>query len=107
MNFVKHERAAIINWTLVFIINPNEPNAYYSKAIVKNEFYTWKSVLRDYDKAIEIAPDFISALTNIGAIADYSQVNDLGAGPQSITRKFNLISTQACLYFCRSDVGAL
>ncbi len=77
--------AAVINWTLVLIINPNEPNAYYSRAIVKNELYTWKSALRDYDKAIEIAPNFISALTNrgslkdengdhLGAIADYNKV---------------------------------
>lgn len=61
---------AIIYWTLVLTINPNEPNSYYSRAIVKNELYTWKSALRDYDKAIEIAPDFISALTNRGSIKD-------------------------------------
>lgn len=61
---------AIVNWTLTLTINPYEPNSYYSRAIVKNELYTWKSALRDYDKAIEIAPDFISALTNRGSLKD-------------------------------------
>ncbi len=61
---------AIINWSLTLTINPNEPNSYYSRAIVKDELYTWKSALKDYDKAIEIAPDFISALTNRGSLKD-------------------------------------
>lgn len=61
---------AIINWSLALIINPNNPNSYYSRAIVKNELYTWKSALHDYDKAIEIAPDFVSALTNRGSLKD-------------------------------------
>ncbi|AWW00925.1 hypothetical protein DJ013_14655 [Arcticibacterium luteifluviistationis] len=79
---------AIINWSLVLEINPKEPNSYYSRAIVKNELYTWKSAMEDYDKAIEIAPDFISALTNrgtlkdengdyLGAIEDYNKVIEL------------------------------
>jgi tetratricopeptide (TPR) repeat protein len=61
---------ALINWTLTLEINPNEPNSFYSRAIVKDELYTWKSALKDYDKAIELAPDFISAYTNRGALKD-------------------------------------
>jgi len=61
---------SLINWTITLEINPNEPNSYYSRAIVKDELYTWKSALKDYDKAIEIAPDFISALTNRGSLKD-------------------------------------
>ena len=79
---------ALINWTNVLVINPNEPNAYYSRAVVKNELYPWKSALRDYDKALEVAPNFISALTNRGsvkdengdyegAIADYNKVIEM------------------------------
>lgn len=79
---------ALLNWTICIKINPNDPNYYYSRAIVKNELYTWKSSIKDYDKAIEIAPDFISALTNRGsvkdengdyegAIADYDKVINL------------------------------
>lgn len=61
---------AIINWSNVLIINPQEPNSYYSRAIVKTDLYTWKAALRDYDRAIEIAPNFINALVNRGALKD-------------------------------------
>lgn len=64
---------AIFNWTLTLEIDPREPNAYYSRAIVKNELYTWKSALKDFDKAIEIAPDFISALLNRGGLKDENE----------------------------------
>jgi tetratricopeptide (TPR) repeat protein len=61
---------AIFNWSLTIAIDPKDPNAYYSRAIVKNELYKWKSALKDYDKAIEIAPRFTSALLNRGALKD-------------------------------------
>lgn len=61
---------SIFNWSLSILIDPTDPNAYYSRAIVKNELYTWKSALKDYDKAIEIAPKFISALINRGGLKD-------------------------------------
>lgn len=66
----KNLSGAIINWTLAIQINPEDPNAYYSRAIVKNELYTWKSALRDYDRALEIAPDFADALINRGSVKD-------------------------------------
>lgn len=76
---------SIFNWSLTIAIDSKDPNAYYSRAIVKNELYTWKSALKDYDIAIEIAPKFASALINrgglkdenrdyYGAIADYQKV---------------------------------
>lgn len=61
---------AIINWTIVLEINPKDPNSFYSRAIIKNELYTWKSALKDYDRAIEIAPDFLDALVNRGSVKD-------------------------------------
>jgi tetratricopeptide (TPR) repeat protein len=61
---------AIFNWSLTIQIDPTDPNAFYSRAIVKNELYTWKSALKDYDKAIEIAPKFVSALINRGGLKD-------------------------------------
>ncbi len=84
----KNKSSAIINWTTVLKIDPNDANAWYSRAIVKNELYLWKDALRDYDKAIEIAPKFTDAITNratvkdesgdyIGAIADYDKVIEL------------------------------
>ena len=61
---------AILNWTICIKINPEDPNSYYSRAIVKNELYTWKSSIADYNKAIEIAPDFIDAIVNRGTVKD-------------------------------------
>lgn len=61
---------AIFNWSLTIQVDPTEPNAYYSRAIVKSELYTWKSALKDYDKAIEIAPKFVDALINRGGLKD-------------------------------------
>jgi tetratricopeptide (TPR) repeat protein len=97
---------AIFNWTLTIQIDPADPNAYYSRAIVKNELYTWKSALKDYDKAIEIAPKFVRALINRGglkdengdyqgAIADYETVLKLdGAEPEERQQAyFNLGNT--------------
>ena len=89
---------AIANWTIVLKINPKDPNSYYSRAIVKNELYTWKSALRDYDKAIEIAPDFEDAIVNRGsvkdengdydgAISDYNKVIEIN--PQNGMAYFN------------------
>ncbi len=81
---------SIINWSNVLLINPKNPNAYYSRAIVKNELYAWKSALRDYDNSIELKPNFVSALLNRGslkdengdyegAIQDYDRVIELSA----------------------------
>ena len=64
---------AIFNWTLTIEIDPKDPNACYSRAIVKNELYTGKSALKDYDKAIEITPKFVSALINRGGLKDENE----------------------------------
>lgn len=61
---------AIFNWSLSIQIDPFDSYAYYSRAIVKNELYTWKAALNDYDKAIEIDPKFVDALINRGALKD-------------------------------------
>ncbi|MGS2727930.1 tetratricopeptide repeat protein [Psychroserpens sp. BH13MA-6] len=94
---------AIANWTIVLEINPKDPNSYYSRAIVKNEFYTWKSSIGDYDKAIEIAPDFIDAIVNRGtvkdengdyegALADYQKALELK--PNDAMTYFNIGNTK-------------
>jgi tetratricopeptide (TPR) repeat protein len=49
---------------------PTDPNAWYSRAIVRNELHTWKAAMRDYDEALRLAPDFASALLNRGALKD-------------------------------------
>ena len=79
---------AFIDWSTCIRITPNDPNSYYSRAIVRDELQTWKSALKDYDKAIELAPNFTSAIVNrgasrdesgdyAGAIEDYSKVIEL------------------------------
>ena len=62
--------SAIINWSTVLKINPNDPNSYYSRAIAKSELYFWKAALKDYDKAIELAPEFTSAIVNRATLKD-------------------------------------
>jgi len=61
---------AIIHFSTAIKLNPNDPDSWYSRAIVKDELYTWKSARRDYDKAIELAPDFIDAIVNRAANKD-------------------------------------
>jgi tetratricopeptide (TPR) repeat protein len=61
---------AIIGWTHVLSINPQNPDALFSRAIVKNELFTWKAALADYDAAIAIAPAFAAALVNRGSLRD-------------------------------------
>jgi tetratricopeptide (TPR) repeat protein len=61
---------ALMTWSEVIALNPKNANAYYSRAIVKNELHTWKNALRDYDAALEISPSFVSALLNRGSVRD-------------------------------------
>jgi tetratricopeptide (TPR) repeat protein len=61
---------ALMTWSAVIAINPKNADAYYSRAIVKNELHTWKNALRDYDAALEVAPTFASALLNRGSVKD-------------------------------------
>lgn len=73
----------IIHFSTAIRINPEDPNAWYSRAILKDELNTPKAARLDYDKAVELAPDFIDAIINRAAnkdeageyddaIADYS-----------------------------------
>ena len=61
---------ALMTWSEVIALNPRNANAYYSRAIIKNELHTWKYALRDYDAALEISPTFGSALLNRGSVRD-------------------------------------
>ena len=78
-----------------------DPNAWYSRAIVRNELHTWKAAMRDYDEALRLAPGFASALLNrgslkddngdpLGAIEDYERVLASEADQETKTRaRFN------------------
>jgi len=89
---------AIIHFSTAIKINPGDPNAWYSRAVVKDELHTWKAARRDYDKAIELAPDFTDAIVNRAAnkdeageydeaIKDYTQA--IGFEPENAMAYFN------------------
>jgi tetratricopeptide (TPR) repeat protein len=89
---------AFIHLSTAIKIDPNNPNCWYSRAIMKDELHTWKSARRDYDKAIELAPDFTNAIVNRAAnkdeagefaeaIIDYTTV--IGLEPENKMAYFN------------------
>jgi len=92
--------AALIGWSHVIAINPRNADAFYSRAIVKAELFTWKSALRDYDAALEIDPEDFRVLINRGslkadnddhrgAMEDYDTVIRLAPDPDKAMAYFN------------------
>jgi tetratricopeptide (TPR) repeat protein len=61
---------ATIHLSTAIKINSGDPNAWYSRAALKDELHTWKAARRDYDRAIELAPDFTDAIVNRAANKD-------------------------------------
>ena len=92
---------AIFYWTVVLEINPQDPNSYYSRAIVKNELYTWKSAIQDYDKAIEIVPDFVDALVNRGSVKDEN--GDFNGAISDYNRAIELNPENSLAFFNRGN----
>jgi tetratricopeptide (TPR) repeat protein len=89
---------AVIHFSTTIKINPSDPDSWYSRAAVKDELHIWKAARRDYDKAIEIAPDFTTAIVNRAAnkdtageydeaIEDYNRALELN--PQNEMAYFN------------------
>lgn len=60
----------IVNLSTAIKINPNNPNAWYSRAIFKEEVYAKKAARADYDQALQLAPDFVDAIVNRAANKD-------------------------------------
>jgi tetratricopeptide (TPR) repeat protein len=82
-------------------IDNNDPNAWYSRAIIKDDLHTWKSARMDYDKAIQLAPDFSEAIINraankdeageyVDAIKDYTKAIELDPQNEMAYSKFNI-----------------
>lgn len=61
---------AIVHFSTAIKIDPEDPNSWYSRAIIKDDLHTWKAARRDYDMAISLAPDFVDAIVNRGANKD-------------------------------------
>ncbi|GAA0189263.1 hypothetical protein GCM10009122_49230 [Fulvivirga kasyanovii] len=94
---------SIFNWSIVLQINPNDPNSYYSRAIVKNELYTWKSAIRDYDKAIELAPDFSDAIVNRATVKDEN--GDYEGAIEDYNKAIALDANNSMAYFNRGNTN--
>jgi tetratricopeptide (TPR) repeat protein len=92
---------AIIHFSTAIRINAADPNSWYSRAIAKDELYTWKAARKDYDKALELAPDFTDAIINRAANKD-------GAGEyddaiKDYNRAIELEPQDAMAYFNRGN----
>lgn len=92
---------ATIHFSTAIKINPNDPNAWYSRAIVKDELYTWKAARRDYDRAIELAPDFIGAIIKRAANKDESGEYDDAI--EDYSKAIALQPENAMAYFNRGN----
>ena len=92
---------AIIHFSTSIKINPKNPNSWYSRAIAKDELHTWKAARRDYDKAIELAPNFISAIVNRAANKDEAEEYDEAI--KDYSKAIQLDPKNAIAYFNRGN----
>jgi protein O-GlcNAc transferase len=49
-------------------VNPQNPNAYYNRAVTNQALGQMDAALKDYDKAIALKPDYASAYYNRGVV---------------------------------------
>jgi tetratricopeptide (TPR) repeat protein len=92
---------AFVNLSIAIKIDPNDPNAWYSRAIVKEDLYDSKSARKDYDMAINLAPDFTDAIINRAANKDES--GEYLSAIQDYTLAIKLQPQNAAAYFNRGN----
>jgi len=92
---------AFIHFSTALKINPADPDAWYSRAIVREELHTWKSARRDYDKAIELAPDFADAIVNRAANKD--ETGEYADAIEDYTAAIELEPQNPMAYFNRGN----
>ncbi|MDI3321204.1 tetratricopeptide repeat protein [Pinibacter soli] len=63
---------AIIHFSTAIRIDPKNPDAWYSRGLIKDELRTQKAARCDYDKALELAPHFVDALISRATNKDES-----------------------------------
>jgi tetratricopeptide (TPR) repeat protein len=61
---------ALALFTQALAVEPDNPNTWYSRACIADMVELSQYARHDYDKAIELAPRFLSALVNRGANKD-------------------------------------
>ncbi|QGW28567.1 tetratricopeptide repeat protein [Phnomibacter ginsenosidimutans] len=91
----------IVHLSTVLKLDPKDPNAWYSRAIAKDELHTWKSAQRDYDKAIELAPDFVGALVNRAANRD--EAGEYNEALKDYDKAISLDPTNAMAFYNRGN----
>jgi len=92
---------AIIHFSTVIKINPTDPNAWYSRAIIKDDLHTWKAARGDYDEAIRLAPDFVDAIVNRGANKDVAEEYEEAIKDYNLAIQIDPINAMA--YFNRGN----
>lgn len=92
---------AVIHFSTAIKIYPDDPNAWYSRAIAKDELYTWKAARRDYDKAIELAPHFVDALVNRASNKD--DAGEYEAAIVDYTKAIEFDAENPVAYFNRGN----
>lgn len=91
----------VIHFSTAIKIYADDANAWYSRAIAKDELYTWKAARRDYDKAIELAPHFVDALVNRASNKD--DAGEYDAAIADYTRAIELDGENPVAYFNRGN----
>src|SRR6185503_16286533 len=92
---------AIVHFSTAIKIDPSDPNCWYSRAIAKDELYTWRAARRDYDKAIELAPDFVAAIVNRAANKD--EAGEYDQAIEDYTKVIEIEPENAMVYFNRGN----
>lgn len=89
--------AAIIYFTSAIRIFPENPNAWYSRAIARDAVFLHAKALEDFNKAIELAPSFTEAYINRGVNKDLS--GEYAAALEDFGKAVALDGNNATAYF--------
>lgn len=88
---------AAIYFSSAIRIFPENPNAWYSRGIARDEVFLRAKAREDYDKAIELAPSFVEAYVNRGINKDLSGEFDAALG--DFRKAIELDGANAVAYF--------
>lgn len=94
--------AAIIHFSTHIRIFPGNPNAWYSRAIAKDELFLLLEARADYDKAIELAPAFAEAYINRGV--NKESAGEYEAALVDLNTAIGLEPDNATAFFNRGNV---
>ncbi|MGX5817139.1 tetratricopeptide repeat protein [Chitinophaga lutea] len=92
-----------IHFTTAIRIFPENANAWYSRAIARDQLFLYAKARADYDKALELSPSFVEAYINRAvnndrseryaeAMADYERALELE--PENATAYYNRGNTK-------------